>query len=154
MNNVAHWLKDGTVNCSISCPLFISIVSHAGVFLPGLVTQSMALIQPVLQRHSVPAYICGHVHKLGYLEVDGTRQQEVLTVEVVYLSLVFIDIDYYISGAGATGKVYVDDPEMQKFVVWTSDDAGFMTVELTASQMTSKFMNTKGEIIYTAVTKP
>lgn len=110
------------------------ILSHAGVFLPGQVTQSMALIQPVLLRHHVPAYICGHVHKLEYLQQDG--------------------VDYFISGAGATGKVYVDDSGMQQSVVWTSDDAGFMTVELNATQMISKYINTKGEVIYTVITKP
>lgn len=33
----------------------------------------MALVRPVLERHHVPAYICGHVHKLEYLQSSGNH---------------------------------------------------------------------------------
>ncbi|XP_065837249.1 tartrate-resistant acid phosphatase type 5-like [Oscarella lobularis] len=109
------------------------IYSAYGVFLPGDISVSMEVVKPVLQDNGVAAYFCGHVHKLQHLQQDG--------------------IDFFISGAGATGKVYVEDPNMIESVVWSTKDAGFMTVELDDDQMVSQFINTEGTVIHSATTK-
>ena len=42
---------------------------------------------------------------------------------------------------------------MIESVVWSTKDAGFMTVELDDDQMVSQFINTEGTVIHSATTK-
>lgn len=94
--------------------------SHGGA--PALVEK----LQPLLERHGVAAYICGHDHALEHIVVH--------------------DVNYFVVGAGAEAtKVHAIEGTRAALAA-----LGFMTVALTHDVMTTSFVGTTGEALYSA----
>jgi len=126
------WLED-TLNKTTT--EWVIVIGHHPILASKstVATNSMAPIQKLLNKYGVQAYFCGHVHDLEHMQDD-------------YL------VDYFISGAGATGKIYEINADMRSKVQWQSDDAGFMSVTLTEDNMKSSFIDTNGTVLYEYVT--
>lgn len=94
--------------------------SHGGA--PALAEK----LQPLLERHGVVAYICGHDHALEHIVVH--------------------DVNYFVVGAGAEStKVHAIAGTRAAFA-----KLGFMTVALTHDVMTVSFVGVSGEELYNA----
>lgn len=94
--------------------------------------QDMNLVNAIIQKYNVQAYFSGHIHQLEHHNADN--------------------IDYFISGAGATGKDYVIDPNKLGALKWSGEDAGFLNVTLSKDLMTSQFLATDLSVLHTSHT--
>jgi len=128
-----QWLEE-TLNNTKSGWKFV--VGHHPILTASSinVTQDMAVIQPLLAKYGVQAYISGHVHSLEQLQ------------DVNY-------VDYFISGAGAYGKIYPENEGMLSMVQFQSTEAGFMAVTMTGDTMKISFMGIYGKVLYQYTTK-
>ena len=105
------------------------VVGHHPVFSGGhhgSTPELVRLIQPLLERHSVTAYINGHDHDLQHIVVNG--------------------IHYLTSGAGSdprpTGKI--------SGTLFASSEPGFLRAILSPADMDIAFINASGRSLYTA----
>ncbi|HYE96232.1 MAG TPA: tartrate-resistant acid phosphatase type 5 family protein [Rubricoccaceae bacterium] len=83
---------------------------------------------PILERHRVQAYICGHDHNLQHLKRDGSP------------------VHYFLSGGGSLTRGIRQTPNTL-FAVRTS---GYMAFSLTASQMYVQFFGPRRQVYYFA----
>jgi len=127
-----NWLEE-TLNKTKT--EWIIVIGHHPILTSKVMSTSgsMAQIQPLLDKYHVQAYFCGHVHDLEHMQDDSM-------------------VDYFISGAGATGQLYDVNKDTRSYVQWQSDDAGFLAITLTEDNMKSSFINTNGTVIYQYVT--
>lgn len=126
------WLNDTLA--AVKRPGPVLVVGHHPIVtskaIPDSVTQDMSVIQPLLEAYNVTAYVCGHVHLLGFAEQAG--------------------IGYVVTGAGATGKTYSDNADAVSAMdspPWTSGEAGFVAFDLNATALDINFLDTKGNTL-------
>jgi acid phosphatase len=86
---------------------------------------------PILQKHHVQAYICGHNHNLQHIQRDG--------------------MDFYVSGAGSQAK---DARDSSQTALYSEQQAGFLDLMVTADQTTATFINAWGQTANVSVMKP
>lgn len=105
------------------------VVGHHPVFSGGRHGSSpklVRLVQPLLERYSVTAYLNGHDHDLQHIVVNG--------------------IHYLTSGAGSktrpTGKI--------TGTLFSSSDPGFLRASLSPADMDIAFISANGQSLYTA----
>lgn len=105
------------------------VVGHHPVFARGdhgSTPELVRLIQPLLERYSVTAYLNGHNHNLQHIVVNG--------------------IHYLTSGAGSkprpTGKI--------TGTLFSSSDPGFLRASLSPANMDIAFISANGQSLYTA----
>lgn len=95
--------------------------SHGGA--PALAEK----LQPLLERHGVAAYICGHDHALEHIVVH--------------------DVNYFVVGAGAEAtKVHPIEGTRAAFA-----ELGFMTARVERDVLTMSFIDTTGTALYSTV---
>jgi acid phosphatase len=90
----------------------------------------IARLNPVLTKHAVPIYICGHDHCLQAVQMDG--------------------MTYIVNGAGS--QTYQPQPAIRGG--FASGAHGFMTVRLTATRLDLALIDRAGTTVYSqAITR-
>jgi acid phosphatase len=95
----------------------------------GDTPEMVARVLPILQKHGVQVYICGHDHDLQHIRRDG--------------------LDYILTGAGSQVRP-VKPVQGTEFCQSVS---GFTSFSLTASALTVAFRNSANAVLHTAVIK-
>lgn len=122
-----QWLE--ATLAGLTRPGPVVVVGHhpimTGYELPDAsqVLPSMDIIHGLVNKYNATAYLCGHVHTLEYAaDAQG--------------------VGYFVTGAGATGKTY-PSYTAPSTASWTSGDAGFLRIEVTATTLHASFLNTE-----------
>lgn len=87
----------------------------------------IATLQPLLTKHQVPMYICGHSHSLQHIQLVGDPTA------------------YFVSGSG--GMAVPQQPELgtRKYSSWYAGIPGFMAVTVDAVQATVEAISFTGQ---------
>jgi tartrate-resistant acid phosphatase type 5 len=101
-------------------PIYSSAPSH------GDTKELIADVLPVLQKHGVEMYFCGHDHVLEYL-VDG-------------------GINFFVCGGGSSHRTVNQRADVR----FSAASAGFLSVTLKATVAEARFISEKGTELYTA----
>ena len=83
-------------------------------------------LDPILRRHHVDIYLCGHIHNFQHLRVKGS------------------DIDYVVNSAGALSR-QVKPIEGTQFC---SPEPGFSILSASKEQLTLRMIDKRGNILY------
>ena len=83
-------------------------------------------LDPILRRHHVDIYLCGHIHNFQHLRVKGS------------------DIDYVVNSAGALSRK-VKPIEGTQFC---SPEPGFSILSASKEQLTLRMIDKRGNILY------
>ncbi|MBU6419401.1 MAG: metallophosphoesterase [Proteobacteria bacterium] len=84
----------------------------------------IARLNPILQKHHVPIYVCGHDHLLQAVKMDG--------------------ISYVCTGAGS--ETYAPEPAIRGG--FASGSHGFMAARLSGKQLAWSFVDAQGNALY------
>ena len=84
-------------------------------------------VDPILRRHNVDMYICGHIHNFQHIKPQGTS------------------IDYVVNSAGSLARSKVEAIEG---TVFASGEAGFSILSFTKDELCLDLMNGKGKTIH------
>lgn len=84
-------------------------------------------VDPILRRHNVDMYICGHIHNFQHIKPQGTS------------------IDYVVNSAGSLARSKVEAIEG---TVFASGEAGFSVLSFTKDELCLDLMNGKGKTIH------
>jgi len=101
-------------------------------------------LQPLLHKHSVSAYLCGHDHNLQHLEYTSDNST----------------VEYFLSGAANfidTSRKHKGDVPTNSSKFFWADDAsfgGYGFVEITASKMMFSFNDASGKLLYSKTLPP
>jgi len=82
-------------------------------------------VLPTFVRGKVDAFICGHDHNLQHLQDQG--------------------VEFFVSGAGTWRGTYKKTPQAK----WGVVDPGFTVHQLYSDRMITRFINSRGQEIYT-----
>ncbi|MDB5451538.1 MAG: acid phosphatase [Caulobacteraceae bacterium] len=105
------------------------VFGHHPVFSGGVhgdTSDLVATLRPMLERHGVQAYICGHDHDLQHIERGG--------------------VTYVCTGAGATTRKVAGTAGS----VFFSDKPGFTAYRLAAERLDIDFVGVDGRFLHTA----
>eukprot|EP00658_Telonema_sp_P-2_P005099 TRINITY_DN11914_c0_g1_i6.p2 TRINITY_DN11914_c0_g1~~TRINITY_DN11914_c0_g1_i6.p2 ORF type:complete len:120 (-),score=39.29 TRINITY_DN11914_c0_g1_i6:331-690(-) len=93
------------------------------------------LLQPIIDKHHVTAYIAGHEHNLQYREVNGVK--------------------LFISGGGSQldDLVPTSDPMYDPDTTWAKRTRGFLSVVANKSGILYEMFNENQEVVYTTNTQ-
>jgi tartrate-resistant acid phosphatase type 5 len=107
------------------------IVGHHPIYSAGWghgsIPDMIRSILPILQKHKVQAYICGHDHDLQYLKTG--------------------DLHLIISGGGSEHRPVSTIPESQ----FAQGISGFALASVRPHEMQVRFIDDKGALLHTAV---
>ena len=84
-------------------------------------------VDPILRRHNVDMYICGHIHNFQHIKPQGTS------------------IDYVVNSAGSLARSKVEAIEG---TVLASGEAGFSILSFTKDELCLDLINGKGKTIH------
>lgn len=84
-------------------------------------------VDPILRRHNVDMYICGHIHNFQHIKPQGTN------------------IDYVVNSAGSLARSKVEAIEG---TVFASGEAGFSILSFTKDELCLDLVNAKGKTIH------
>ena len=84
-------------------------------------------VDPILRRHNVDMYICGHIHNFQHIRPQGTS------------------IDYVVNSAGSLARSKVEAIEG---TVFASGEAGFSILSFTKDELCLDLINGKGKTIH------
>ena len=84
-------------------------------------------VDPILRRHNVDMYICGHIHNFQHIKPQGTS------------------IDYVVNSAGSRARSKVEAIEG---TVFASGEAGFSILSFTKDELCLDLINGKGKTIH------
>ena len=82
-------------------------------------------VLPILKKHNVPLYVCGHDHILQHLKRDG--------------------MDFVICGGGAKHR----DVEQRDDAVFGAGSLGFVSVTVTAQNLRVKYIDSNNTVLHT-----
>jgi len=84
-------------------------------------------IDPILRKHKVDFYICGHIHNFQHIQQKNSP------------------VDYFVNSSGSLSRPV----EATTGTLFTSDKSGFSICKATNNSLSISFMNALGESIYT-----
>ena len=84
-------------------------------------------VDPILRRHNVDMYICGHIHNFQHIKPQGTS------------------IDYVVNSAGSLARSKVEAIEG---TVFASGEAGISILSFTKDELCLDLINGKGKTIH------
>jgi acid phosphatase len=105
------------------------VFGHHPVYSGGVHGDTRELVAdlgPMLRKHGVQAYICGHDHDLQHIDREG--------------------VTYIATGAGATTRTV----KSVAGTTFASDNAGFTAYSLTADRLQVDFVGYQGQVLHTA----
>ena len=85
-------------------------------------------LDPILRRHQVNMYICGHIHNFQHVRIAGTR------------------MDYVVNSSGSLSRQEVKPIEGTVFV---SGEPGFSILSGTKESLRLEMINQQGKVIHT-----
>jgi tartrate-resistant acid phosphatase type 5 len=85
-------------------------------------------LKPILEKHQVTAYFCGHDHDLQHQKMNNS------------------EVEYFVSGAGSDVRKGVTLRETTKFAEAIQ---GFAAVSIQSKELKLQFIDYKGNVIYT-----
>ena len=88
--------------------------------------RSMARLQPLLEKHNVDLYVCGHIHNFQHIRVAGS------------------DVDYVVNSSASKSRIVVPF----EGALFTSPETGFSLCSATETELTLTFVNAEGKILY------
>lgn len=88
-------------------------------------------LDPILRKHKVDMYICGHIHNFQHIRVPGS------------------DIDYIVNSAGSLARK-VKPIEGTQFC---SPEPGFSVCSIDKQELNLRMIDKKGNILYTVTRK-
>ena len=123
-----HWL-DSTLTAARE--QWVVVIGHHPIYAEtGKDTEEradmLAKVDPILRRHHVDVYACGHIHNFQHLRAPGS------------------DIDYVVNSAAALSRK-VKKVEGTRFC---SPETGFSLIAATDSTLNLHFINKEGGAIY------
>lgn len=83
-------------------------------------------LDPILRRHHVDMYVCGHIHNFQHLRVDGS------------------DLDYVVNSAASLSRV----PEAVEGTVFCSADPGFSILSADSLTLTLRMIDGHGRVLH------
>ncbi len=86
-------------------------------------------LDPILRRHKVDMYICGHIHNFQHLRIPGS------------------DIDYVVNSAGALSRKV----KAIEGTLFCSPEPGFSILSASKQQLVLRMIDKKGSILYEVV---
>ena len=89
-------------------------------------------LDPILRRHQVNMYICGHIHNFQHVRIAGTR------------------MDYVVNSSGSLSRQEVKPIEGTVFV---SGEPGFSILSGTKESLRLEMINQQGKVIHTVEQK-
>ena len=89
-------------------------------------------LDPILRRHQVNMYICGHIHNFQHVRIAGTR------------------MDYVVNSSGSLSRQEVKSIEGTVFV---SGEPGFSILSGTKESLRLEMINQQGKVIHTVEQK-
>jgi len=90
----------------------------------------VARLNPILVKHAVPIYICGHDHLLQSVALNG--------------------ITYVVTGAGS--QTYTPRPAIRGG--FASGAHGFMTLHITSNKLNYSLVDMTGKALYSGLITP
>ncbi len=109
------------------------VIGHHPIYSAGLGHGSepdlIETLLPVLQKHGVQAYFCGHDHDLQHLQAG--------------------DVTLILSGGGSEHRPVFSIPESK----FSRSASGFALVSLRKHEMQVRFVDDKGTLLHTAVVR-
>ena len=116
---------------TVSAEKYTFVVGHHPIFSTGMshgdTPELIELVKPILEKHKITAYFCGHDHDMQHQTQNGS------------------EIEYFVSGAGSDVRKGVTKRAGTKYAEATH---GFAAVSLTAEQMKLQFIDYKGVVKY------
>ena len=89
-------------------------------------------LDPILRRHQVNMYICGHIHNFQHVRIAGTR------------------MDYVVNSSGSLSRQEV---KPIKGTVFVSGEPGFSILSGTKESLRLEMINQQGKVIHTVEQK-
>ena len=83
-------------------------------------------LDPILRRHHVDMYVCGHIHNFQHLRVDGS------------------DLDYVVNSAASLSRV----PEAVEGTVFCSAEPGFSILSADSLTLTLRMIDGHGRVLH------
>ena len=83
-------------------------------------------LDPILRRHHVDMYVCGHIHNFQHLRVDGS------------------DLDYVVNSAASLSRV----PEAVEGTVFYSAEPGFSILSADSLTLTLRMIDGHGRVLH------
>ncbi|HMB93223.1 MAG TPA: tartrate-resistant acid phosphatase type 5 family protein [Rhodothermales bacterium] len=125
-----RWLDSTLANTEAQWKI---VVGHHNLYAVraghGNSSRMQRAIEPLMEKHSVTAYLCGHVHSLQHLQPEGSS------------------IDYLVSGAGSLAYKLEEPSDGALFA---AASPGFLAVSLTPEAMHVRFFDYRGRVGYAA----
>ena len=107
------------------------VIGHHPIYSAGFghgnQPEMIHIILPILQKHKVPAYFCGHDHDLQYLKTG--------------------DVNLFLSGGGSAHNEVGTNEQSQ----FGASISGFALASLRAHELQVRFIDSKGELLHTAL---
>jgi len=125
-----EWLEKTLLN---STAIWKIVIGHHPLYTTGVRKDKMLDVRkaflPFFEKHKVNFYFAGHEHDLQHQKPDGVTH-------------------YFVSGAGSEIRPVTQQPEQTKFAI---SDHGFMSVQLSESEMKLQVINYKGKQKYNTI---
>ena len=122
-----HWLE---TTLSESSARWKIVVGHHPIYssapMHGDTKELIADVLPILQKHGVRLYFCGHDHVLEYLVHGG--------------------LNCFVCGGGASHRSVAERADVR----FSAGSAGFLAMTLSATEAEARFFNEKGKELYLA----
>ena len=111
---------------------WVVVVGHHPIYAHTTKSESerkdmQKCVDPILRRHNVDMYICGHIHNFQHIKPQGTN------------------IDYVVNSAGSLARSKVGAIEG---TVFASGEAGFSILSFTKDELCLDLINGKGKTIH------
>lgn len=88
-------------------------------------------LDPILRKHKVDVYVCGHIHNFQHIRIPGSR------------------IDYVVNSAGSLARK-VEPIEGTQFC---SSEPGFSVCSIDKKELNLRMIDKKGNVLYTVTRK-
>ena len=134
MERQLRWLDKELASASEQ---WVVVVGHHPVFAHTSKDESertdlQQRLLPILKRHKVDMYICGHIHNFQHVRIAGTR------------------MDYVVNSSGSLSRQEVKPIEGTVFV---SGEPGFSILSGTKESLRLEMINQQGKVIHTVEQK-
>ena len=128
METQLQWIDSVLTNASEKWTI---VIGHHPVYagtekIDSERTDMQQRLAPILEKHKVDAYFCGHIHNYQHIRPAASH------------------VNYIVNSSASLSRKVITTPDTK----FCSPDAGFIFCSLTNDNFTFFFINHQGEIIY------
>lgn len=110
---------------------WVVVVGHHPVYAQTAKDRSeredmQALVDPILRRHNVPLYVCGHIHNFQHIRAGGST------------------VDYVVNSSASLARKV----KPQEGTLFCSPEPGFSIVSATAERLTLRMVDKDGNVLH------